>query len=81
MGYVERGEKHYDRSSARRLYADDDFGVELEGAAYALDTTTIDLCLSLFPGGHFTRTKAAVKLHTAMNLCHRFELPPHNLPC
>ena len=53
---------------ARRLYADDDFGVELQGTAYALDTTTIDLCLSLFPWAHFTRTKAAVKLHTAMDL-------------
>jgi hypothetical protein len=53
---------------ARRLYADEDFGVELQGTAYALDTTTIDLCLSLFPWAHFTRTKAAVKLHTAMDL-------------
>lgn len=53
---------------ARRLYADEEFGVELEGTAYALDTTTIDLCLSLFPWAHFTRTKAAVKLHTAIDL-------------
>jgi hypothetical protein len=53
---------------ARRLYADEDFGVELQGTAYALDTTTIDLCLSLFPWAHFTRTKAAVKLHTAIDL-------------
>jgi transposase len=53
---------------ARRLYADDDFGVELDGTAYALDTTTIDLCLSLFPWAHFRRTKAAVKLHTAIDL-------------
>ena len=53
---------------ARRLYADEEFGVELEGTAYALDTTTIDLCLSLFPWAHFTLTKAAVKLHTAMDL-------------
>jgi hypothetical protein len=53
---------------ARRLYADEDFGVELQGTADALDTTTIDLCLSLFPWAHFTPTKAAVKLHTAMDL-------------
>jgi hypothetical protein len=53
---------------ARRLYADDDFGVELEGTAYALDTTTSDLCQSLFPWAHFRRTKAAVKLHTPMDL-------------
>jgi hypothetical protein len=52
----------------RRLYADDDFGFALKGTAYALDTTTIDLGLSLFPWAHFMPTKAAVKLHTAMDL-------------
>ena len=54
--------------SARRLYAGDTFGADLEGAAYALDTTTIDLCLSLFPWAHFHRNKGAVKLHTMIDL-------------
>jgi hypothetical protein len=53
---------------ARALYADDEFGVELEQSVYALDTTTIDLCLSLFPWARFQRRKAAIKLHTAMDL-------------
>ena len=53
---------------ARQLYAGEAFGAELEGAAYALDTTTIDLCLSLFPWAHFQRAKAAVKVHTQMDL-------------
>jgi IS4 transposase len=53
---------------ARRLYAHDDFGVELDQAAYALDSTTIDLCLSLFPWAKFRRHKAAVKLHTLLDL-------------
>jgi len=55
-------------ASARRLYAGDTFGADLEGAAYALDSTTIDLCLSLFPWAHFKRTKAAIKLHTQLDL-------------
>jgi hypothetical protein len=53
---------------ARDLYANDDFGVELEQTVYALDTTTIDLCLSLFPWAHFRSTKAAIKLHTLLDL-------------
>lgn len=53
---------------ARRLYADDDFGIELEETVYALDSTTIDLCLSLFPWARFQRCKAAIKLHTALDL-------------
>jgi len=53
---------------ARHLYAHDDFGVELEQAAYALDSTTIDLCLTLFPWAKFRRHKAAVKLHTLLDL-------------
>jgi hypothetical protein len=53
---------------ARRLYADESFGVELEQTAYALDSTTIDLCLSLFPWARFRATKAAVKLHTLLDL-------------
>lgn len=53
---------------ARKLYAEDDFGVELEHVAYALDSTTIDLCLSLFPWARFRTHKAAVKLHTLLDL-------------
>jgi hypothetical protein len=54
---------------ARRLYATEDFSTELEAAAlYALDSSTIDLCLSLFPWAKFRRTKVAVKLHTLLNL-------------
>jgi len=53
---------------ARHLYADDDFGVELKETVYALDTTTIDLCLSLFPWAKFQKRKAAIKLHTALDL-------------
>ena len=54
--------------SARRLYAGDKFGADLDGTAYALDTTTIDLCLSLFPWARFHRNKGAVKLHTMIDL-------------
>jgi hypothetical protein len=53
---------------ARQLYADDSFGIELKQTVYALDSTTIDLCLSLFPWAHFRRTKAAIKLHTLLDL-------------
>ena len=53
---------------ARKLYAGDSFAVELEQTAYALDTTTIDLCLSVFPWAHFRSTKAAVKMHTLLDL-------------
>jgi len=53
---------------ARRLYADEPFGVELAQTVYALDSTTIDLCLSLFPWARFRSTKAAVKLHTLLDL-------------
>jgi transposase len=53
---------------ARTLYADDSFGVDLTNTAYALDSTTIDLSLSLFPWAPFRTTKAAVKLHTLLDL-------------
>jgi hypothetical protein len=53
---------------ARRLYANESFGVELAQTVYALDSTTIDLCLSLFPWARFRSTKAAVKLHTLLDL-------------
>jgi hypothetical protein len=53
---------------ARRLYADEPMGVELRETVYALDSTTIDLCLSLFPWARFRSTKAAIKLHTLLDL-------------
>jgi hypothetical protein len=53
---------------ARKLYAGDSFGVELANTVYALDATTIDLCLSVFPWAPFRETKAAVKLHTLLDL-------------
>lgn len=53
---------------ARKLYAGDSVGLEWEHAAYALDSTTIDLCLSLFPWALFRTTKSAVKMHTLLDL-------------
>jgi hypothetical protein len=53
---------------ARHLYVNDDFGVHLKRMVYALDSTTIDLCLSLFPWAKFRKTKAAVKMHTLLDL-------------
>ena len=53
---------------ARALYVDEEFGVELANTVYALDATTIDLCLSMFPWAPFRSTKAAVKLHTLLDL-------------
>ena len=53
---------------ARKLYANDGFGVALKETAYAFDSTTIDLCLSLFPWARFREHKGAVKLHTLMDL-------------
>jgi len=55
-------------AQARKLYLGDSFGVELENTAYALDSTTIDLCLSMFPWAPFRTTKAAVKMHTLLDL-------------
>ena len=59
---------------ATQLYANEPFGAELKQAAYALDSTTIDLCLSLFPWAKFRRRKAAIKLHTLLAL--RGNSPP-----
>jgi hypothetical protein len=59
---------------ARKLYVTESFGVELEHTAYAFDSTTIDLCLSLFPWARFRRHKGAVKLHTLLDL-------RGNIPC
>ena len=53
---------------ARKLYAGDSFGIELVNTTYALDSTTIDLCLSLFPWALFRTTKSAVKMHTLLDL-------------
>ena len=55
-------------ATAKTLYAGEDFGVDLDATVYALDSTTIDLCLSLFPWARFVHTKAAIKLHTLLNL-------------
>ena len=53
---------------ARALYLKEPFGVELENTVYALDATTIDLCLALFPWAHFRKNKGAIKLHTLLDL-------------
>jgi hypothetical protein len=55
-------------AQARRLYAGDSLGVDLTNTVYALDSTTIDLCLSVFPWARFRSTKAAVKMHTLLDL-------------
>lgn len=55
-------------AQARNLYAQEDFGVELEEAVYAFDASTIDLCLSVFPWAKFRQRKGAIKLHTLMDL-------------
>jgi len=54
--------------SARDLYSNDDFGLDLKETVYALDATTIDLCLSLFPWAKFRTTKAGIKMHTLLDL-------------
>ena len=53
---------------ARKLYLDDDFGIELDQTVYALDASTIDLCLSVFPWAQFRKAKGAIKLHTLLDL-------------
>jgi hypothetical protein len=55
-------------AQATRLYSGEPFGVDLQGIAYALDSTTIDLCLALFPWAKFRKTKGAVKMHTLLDL-------------
>jgi hypothetical protein len=54
--------------TARKLYVKDSFGLELENTVYALDATTIDLCLSMFPWANFRKNKGAIKLHTLLDL-------------
>ncbi|HEC28787.1 MAG TPA: IS4 family transposase [Gammaproteobacteria bacterium] len=55
-------------SRARNLYRDEPFALDLDQAVFALDSTTIDLCLSVFPWAHFRKTKAAIKAHTLLDL-------------
>jgi hypothetical protein len=55
-------------AQARQVYLDEDFGLDLANTVYALDSTTIDLCLAVFPWAHFRTTKAAVKMHTLLDL-------------
>lgn len=54
--------------TARRLYSNEPFGIDLQQTVYALDATTIDLCLSMFPWATFRQTKAAIKVHTLLDL-------------
>ena len=54
--------------TARKLYVNDGFALELENTVYALDATTIDLCLSVFPWANFRKSKGAIKLHTLLDL-------------
>ena len=61
-------------AEARRLHADDTFGARLKANVYVFDTTTIDLCLTLFPWAQFRRHKSAVKMHTLLDL-------RGNIPC
>ena len=53
---------------ARPLYVEEDLGIDLDDTVYALDSTTIDLCLSLFPWARFRKHKGAVKMHTLLDL-------------
>jgi hypothetical protein len=55
-------------AEARTLYADEDLGIDLDATVYALDASTIDLCLSMFPWARFRKAKGAVKIHALMNL-------------
>ena len=53
---------------AKKLYINEPFGVDIDETVYALDSTTIDLCLSLFPWAKFRKQKGAIKMHTLLNL-------------
>ena len=55
-------------AQARKLYADENLGFDLKNSVYALDSTTIDSCLSVFPWAHFRTTKSAVTMHTLLDL-------------
>ncbi len=56
-------------ATARPMYATESFGFDLAGTVYALDSTTIDLCLSVFPWARFKTHTAAVKIHALLDLC------------
>lgn len=62
--YVQPRQIHEHPTEPQRLYQSDSIAVELKQPLYAFDSTTIDLCLSLFPWAEFRKTKAAVKMHT-----------------
>ena len=69
---------------ARELYAEEDLGLDLSNTVYALDSTTVDLCLSLFPWAPFRATKAAVKMHTLLDLRRVYSAPndrPRGVVC
>ena len=53
---------------ARKLYASEDLGLDLTNTVYALDSTTIDMCMTMFPWAHFRSTKSAVKMHTLLDV-------------
>jgi len=55
-------------SIAKKLYQNEDLAIDLDYSLYAFDSTTIDLCLALFPWAHFRKTKAAIKMHTFLDL-------------
>ena len=55
-------------AKARTLYAENDLGIDLDATVYALDASTIDLCLSMFPWARFRKAKGAIKMHTLLNL-------------
>ncbi len=59
-------------NKARKLYAGDDFGLQLDETVYALDASTIDLCRSLFPLARFRSTKSGIKLHTLLDLRRKY---------
>jgi hypothetical protein len=65
---------------ARKLYANDDVGLDLDNTVYALDSTTIDLCLALFSWADFRSTKAAVKMHTLPETTYRRSIRHLTLP-
>src|SRR6202035_1166458 len=68
LAHLRRFRPEADRYRPASLYAQDPFGVDLQETVYALDTTTIDLCLSVFPWAPFRSAKAAIKLHTLLDL-------------
>lgn len=66
--YAGRSQRETRLANLRRLYIDEELGLDIDNTVYALDATTIDLCLSVFPWAHFRQAKAAIKLHTLLDL-------------